>query len=253
MVNSSGSDDHSRCWQFWIHAGLWILCSWHCTASREGASTPTGKVWENPTAEVTLQLSGKIKFCQQGPVSRFTLDSTGNLLGVATCLLASEIPKDWPKLSLSEVRKQQLDGFSAVGRPQCFRASWGKNAKLPAWSSIQVHTQDVFLQYPRNFQTILGSLDLSYRENVMEQMLECLFAFPCECGGFLNGNTVRKLLLKNDLQANIFKKCVTLRAQNAEKAMLLWWRKSINRECAFRHLSIRNCLDSKMWELRACT
>ena len=64
MVNSSGSDDHSRCWQFWIHAGLWILCSWHCTASREGTTTPTGKVWENPTAEVTLQLSGKIKFCQ---------------------------------------------------------------------------------------------------------------------------------------------------------------------------------------------
>ena len=33
-------------------------------------------------------------------------------LGIASHRLASEIPKGSPKLKLSEVRKQQLDGFS---------------------------------------------------------------------------------------------------------------------------------------------
>ena len=36
----------------------------------------------------------------------------GQRLGVASCLLASEIPKCGVKLSLSEVTTQQLDGFS---------------------------------------------------------------------------------------------------------------------------------------------
>ena len=36
----------------------------------------------------------------------------GQRLGVASCLLASEIPKRGVKLSLSEVTTQQLDGFS---------------------------------------------------------------------------------------------------------------------------------------------
>ena len=51
---------------------------------------------------------------------------------------------------------------------------------LPTNSSIQFHTQDVSPQYPRIFQTDLGSLDLSCRENMMEQTLGC---FPWECGG----------------------------------------------------------------------
>ena len=44
---------------------------------------------------------------------------------------------------------------------------------LPRRSSIQVHTQYVSLQYPRIFQTDLGSLDPSYRENLMEQTFWC--------------------------------------------------------------------------------
>ena len=37
----------------------------------------------------------------------------GQQLSVASYLLTSEIPKGWPKLSLSQVRKQWLDGFSS--------------------------------------------------------------------------------------------------------------------------------------------
>lgn len=49
---------------------------------------------------------------------------------------------------------------------------------LPPRSSIQVHTQGVSPQDPRIFQTNLGSLDLSYRENVMDRLLHVALTFP---------------------------------------------------------------------------
>ena len=61
---------------------------------------------------------------------------------------------------------------------------------LPSKSDIQVYTLDGIPQYPRNFQTDLGSLALSFRENVMKLMFGCWFAFPCECGGLPYGYTV---------------------------------------------------------------
>ena len=67
-------------------------------------------------------------------------------------------------------------------RPPCFKAHQEKNVNFatkfqyPGSHSWYVPT------FPRNFQTDIGSLDLSSRENVMEQMLECWFTFPCECG-----------------------------------------------------------------------
>ena len=64
--------------------------------------------------------------------------------------------------------------FQAVVKPRHFRPSREENANLPTKSSIQFHTQDVSPQYPRISQTDLGSLDLSYRENMMEQRLGCL-------------------------------------------------------------------------------
>ena len=43
---------------------------------------------------------------------------------------------------------------------------------------IQVDTQGVSPQDPRMFQTNLGSLDLSYRENVMDRLLHVVLTFP---------------------------------------------------------------------------
>ena len=112
--------------------------------------------------------------------------------------------------------------FQAVARPHGFRANREKMLILSTRSSIQVHTQYVSLQYPRIFQTNLGSLDLSYSENLMEQTSGCLFAFLCECGGLPYGNTGKgKLVLRNDLQARISKQSVTLSKQNAVKSMFL--------------------------------
>ena len=58
--------------------------------------------------------------------------------------------------------------FQAVARPNHLRAHQEKNGILPTRSIMQVQTHSVYLQDPRIFQTDLGSLDLSYREIVME-------------------------------------------------------------------------------------
>ena len=80
-----------------------------------------------------------------------------------------------------------------------------KRQILPTKSGIQFHTQDVSPQYPRIFQTDLGSLDLSYRENMMEQTLGCLL-FHESVGVFpkvtKSGEIVtEKLLSSKHLQA----------------------------------------------------
>lgn len=46
--------------------------------------------------------------------------------------------------------------------------------------------------------------------------------------------------------------CVCLYTRNTGKVMFLWGRKCINRDCVFRPLSIRSCLNSKMWDLQFC-
>ena len=60
-----------------------------------------------------------------------------------------------------------------VARPHQFMARY-----LVDRPGIQVDTQDVSPQHPRMFQTNLGSLDLSYRENVMDRLLHVALTFP---------------------------------------------------------------------------
>ena len=57
--------------------------------------------------------------------------------------------------------------FQAVARPHHFKAHWEEYGNLPQKSSVQVHTQFVYLQDPRIFQTDLGSVDgLSLKGNL---------------------------------------------------------------------------------------
>ena len=62
---------------------------------------------------------------------------------------------------------------------------------LPQSSSIQVHTQGVSSQDTTIFQTDLGSLDLSYREIVMEQTFGCWFVSFFESGELPYGVSLR--------------------------------------------------------------
>ena len=81
--------------------------------------------------------------------------------------------------------------FQAVARLHHFRAIREKMLILPARFSIQVHTQCVSLQYPRIFQTDLGSLDLFYRESVRNlSFFACLF-FPVSRQSFPTVTHVR--------------------------------------------------------------
>ena len=142
--------------------------------------------------------------------------------------------------------------FQAVARPHCFKVNREKILMLPTKSSIQVHTQYVSLKYPRIFQTDLGSLDPSYRENLMEQTFWCLFACPCECGGFPYCNTVRgncywKMTCKQGFSSSV------LLAAHRMLGKLCFFDKRHKKRVFFRHLSIRSCIDSKMWELQVCT
>ena len=59
-------------------------------------------------AEVCLRLLGAILWSP----SRGDIPLQMGLQGVVSCQLATEIKKDGAKLVLSEVRKQQQDGFS---------------------------------------------------------------------------------------------------------------------------------------------
>ena len=57
----------------------------------------------------------------------------------------------------------------------------------------------------QEFSTELGSLDLSYWENGMEQTFGSWFAYHCECGTPPNGHKLKEeVFLKDDLQASAF-------------------------------------------------
>ena len=122
----------------------------------------------------------------------------------------------------------------------------------PPRSGIQVHTQGVFPQDPSIIQSDLGPLDLSYRENVIEQRFGCWFAFPCECGDLpyslsLRGNWERKMNSKQTLQAVcFFQHTICLESHFPSL------KKMHHQRVCFRHLSCRDCLASKMWELHNC-
>ena len=65
-------------------------------------------------------------------------------------------------------RQKKIVFFRDAASLHPFRANRKKVQILPTRSIIQVHTWYASLQYPGIFQTDLRSLDLSYREKLME-------------------------------------------------------------------------------------
>ena len=92
----------------------------------------------------------------------------GQRLRVASHLLASEIPKCGVKLSLSEVRIQQLDGFSTSCQAIPFQGQLKENFKFCHQGLVSGFTLSMRpRQNPRVLHSDLGFLDLCNRENVM--------------------------------------------------------------------------------------
>lgn len=74
--------------------------------------------------------------------------------------------------------------FQAIARPHCLRAHQDKIASFATKVWYSGYTQGVSPQDPRIFQMDLGSLDLSHRKNVMEQMFGRWFANLVNVGTF---------------------------------------------------------------------
>ena len=93
--------------------------------------------------------------------------------GVAICLLASEIQnggESYRYLKWENSKAAQFRGFGGKS------ASFAINVRYPVWHSWCA------LQFPRNFQADIGSLDLYCREKVTEQTILCWFAFSVILG-----------------------------------------------------------------------
>ena len=93
-------------------------------------------------------------------------------------------PKGWIKAIAVRSKKRvigwifkQLLGITVLGPTE-------KNANYATNSVIQVHTQDMSSKYTQNFQTDLGSLAHSYRQNVMQQSLDVGLPFPMSVVAF---------------------------------------------------------------------
>lgn len=154
-------------------------------------------------------------------------------LGVVSHLLDSEIPKDGPKLSLSEGRKQQLDGFPSSCKAIAFSQIKRKNVifapkiRCPCSDSGCLHA--VSTKFPDR-TSLNGSILLRKCDRTDVWMLICLSVWMGSGASPLS-HRQGKVLLKNDLHASIFKPCVSLCTQNIWKVMFLQEKKCINREC----------------------
>ena len=94
--------------------------------------------------------------------------------------------------------------FQASARLHCLRAHQDKIASFATKVRYSGYTQGVSSQDPRIFQMDLGSLDLSYRKNVMEQMFGCWFANLVMWGPSLWSQPQGNWQIKNDLQESPF-------------------------------------------------
>ena len=74
--------------------------------------------------------------------------------------------------------------FQATAKTAPFGAHRQKNGNLETKTGIQVDTHGVSAQDPRIFRTDLGSLNLSYRETVMDRHLDDGLPFPVSVGSF---------------------------------------------------------------------
>ena len=124
--------------------------------------------------------------------------------GVAICLLASEIQnggESYRYLKWENSKAAQFRGFGGKS------ASFAINVRYPVWHSWCA------LQFPRNFQADIDSLDLYCREKVTEQTILCWFAFSVILGILPTISFSGKTAMKNDLQARTFQQCVSLSLQ----------------------------------------
>ena len=124
---------------------------------------------------------------------------------------------------------------------------------LPSRSGIQVRTQDVSPQYPRIFQTDLGSLDLSYRENMVggTDWNVCLL-FPESVGAFPKVTKSGEIVTEKWPSSKHFQAMCYFQDSECWENYVPSVNERHQKRMGFQ-ASIRNCQDSQMLELQVCT
>ena len=113
-------------------------------------------------------------------------------------------------------------------------ANFAMNFRYPGSHTRWV--QAVYRNFPDKHR-LTGSHWISPTEKTWwNRCLDVGLPFPVSVGALLLVNRDGKLVLKNDLQASLFKQSVTLSTQNAGKDTFCRGRKGINRECVLRPL-----------------
>ena len=132
--------------------------------------------------------------------------------------------------------------FQTVVRPSHSRAHREINANFATKVQYPGSHSWCVPTFPRNFQTDIESLDLSYRERWLNRRWNVGLPFLWVWGPSLQSHPQGKVWVKKELQASTLQPCVSLSPQYAGKDIFLWGRNGIKRECVFRPRSSRNCL-----------
>ena len=115
----------------------------------------------------------------------------GQWLRGASHLLASEIPKGEQSYCLKKNENSKGMDFQDVFLAIPFWGQRRKKCEFCLEVPVSRFTHKMSPSSIQEFSRQTGSLDLSYRENMMEQMFGCCFEFACECGNPLDGHGLK--------------------------------------------------------------
>ena len=145
----------------------------------------------------------------------------------------------------------QFMGSQRVGHDWATELNWEKSVNFA--TKVRYPLSDsggvpaVSTHIPQN----LGSLVTPTEKTWWNRRLDVGLPFPVSVGDIRTVTTSWEVAAEKWPESKHFKRCVSLSTQNTGKVLFLQGRKGINRECVFRPLSIRNCLDSKKRDLQS--
>ena len=87
---------------------------------------------------------------------------------------------------------------------------------------------------------------------MVDQTFGYRFCFPLCVGAFSTVTVSGEIASEKWPAHKCFQAVCDSQHTDAGKALFLRGRQGITRECDFRPLSVKNCLDSKMWDLQVC-
>ena len=140
--------------------------------------------------------------------------------------------------------------FQSLARPHCLRGH-GEKTILQQGLLFRFSQCVPWVQNPGILQTHLRSPDVSYRENIREQMFGCGFAFPAVWHPSEWLPPEGKLRLKHDLHASALSS-VWLSAHRMLGKLCSCEEEMVSTESVFSGLYLAETLASRPWDLQPC-